>query len=476
MSDTAVHGEEHALAIEQYTIEQIPESDRHGRYRDLFTVWFTSNLMPLTIVTGALATVVYGLSFLAAIAAIIVGNLVGAILMALHSVQGPKLGIPQMIQSRAQYGTIGSILVVGIVVFMYVGFFASNLILGGQSINQLSSHISVNWGIVICAALSLLIVTYGYDLIHGLNRWLSIIFVVVMGIAVIIMISKGLGPHFMQTGRFTWAGFMGAAVTTGVLWQIAYAPYVSDYSRYMPKEDGAKPVFWYTYAGVTLGSILPMAIGAMVGIASKDSSQVAAINHLTGGFGWVVMLVFAVGIINTNTLNAYGGVLCAITVGQNFKSDWFPKAKARVLFSLVFTGICLIGAIVYQTTFLTSYFNFILLLTYLLIPWTVINLIDFYVIHHGDYDVPSLFRSDGGRYGRFATGTVIIYLIGFAVEWPFMNTAWHEGAVAKHLQGTDLSWLVGLVVVAPVYYVYATWDEKRKAKQRAGALSETLAS
>jgi nucleobase:cation symporter-1, NCS1 family len=462
MTTTAAHGEEHVLEVEQYTIEQIPEDQRHGQYRDLFTVWFTSNLMPLTIVTGALATVVYGLPFVPAVLAIIVGNCVGAILMALHSVQGPKLGIPQMIQSRAQYGTIGSILVVGIVVFMYIGFFASNLILGGQSLNQLSSHISVNWGIVICAILSFVIVTYGYDMIHGLNRWLAIVFTAVMVIAVIIMIARGLGPHFMSTGKFSWTGFMGSAIVTGVLWQIAYAPYVSDYSRYMPKEQSAKPVFWYTYFGVVLGSVLPMIIGAMVGIASKDASQVAGIKTLTGGFGWVVMIVFAVGIINTNTLNAYGGVLCAITVGQNFKSDWFPKAKARIVFCLIFIAICLVGAIAYQTTFLTSYYNFILLLTYLLIPWTVINLIDFYVIHRGNYDVPSLFRADGGVYGRFDVGTVLVYLIGFAIEMPFVNTTFYEGPVAKHLNGTDISWLVGIVVVTPLYYFYAKWDLKRK--------------
>ena len=117
--------------------------------------------MPLTIVTGALATAVFGLSFWSALVAIVLGNLLGAVFMALHSAQGPKLGIPQMIQSRAQYGVLGSILVVGIVVFMYVGFFASNLILGGQSINQITSSISVNWGIVICAILSLIVVDLG---------------------------------------------------------------------------------------------------------------------------------------------------------------------------------------------------------------------------------------------------------------------------------------------------------------------------
>ena len=48
-----------------------------------------------------------------------------------------------------------------------------------------------------------------------------------------------------------------------------------------------------------------------------------------------------------------------------------------------------------------------------------------------------------------------IYLIGFAVEVPFINTTFYEGPVAKALNGTDLSWLVGLVVTVPLYYFSA---------------------
>lgn len=41
--------------------------------------------------------------------------------MALHSAQGPRLGIPQMIQSRAQFGFCGAILPILLVILMYVG-------------------------------------------------------------------------------------------------------------------------------------------------------------------------------------------------------------------------------------------------------------------------------------------------------------------------------------------------------------------
>ena len=95
-----------ASAIEQRTIDIIPHDERHGKSRDLFTIWFGSNILPLTIITGALGPAVYGLSFTASLVAILIGNLGGGLLMALHSAQGPKLGVPQMIQSRGQFGSI----------------------------------------------------------------------------------------------------------------------------------------------------------------------------------------------------------------------------------------------------------------------------------------------------------------------------------------------------------------------------------
>ena len=460
MSSTAVDSggrgrKERASELEQYTIEQIPLDQRHGRPRDLFTIWFTSNLMPLTIVTGALTTVLFGLPFWPAVIAIVLGNLIGAVFMALHSAQGPKLGIPQMIQSRAQYGVLGAILVVGIVVFMYIGFFASNLILGGQSLNRITSAISVNWGILICAVVSFVIVVYGYDLIHFLNRWMAIAFSVVMVVATVLIFHGGLPAHFSSIGHFSWGSFISAMAVTGILWQIAYAPYVSDYSRYMPPEEGTSKVFWYSYWGVVIGSTAPMLIGALVGVVSKNTSQVAGIDELALGFGWVVMLVFALGIIDTNVLNAYGGVLCTITVGQNFREKWFPGAKARAVVAAVFVAICLVLALAFASTFLTSFYNFMLFLLYLLVPWTLINLIDFYLVAHGDYDVPALFSTSGGIYGRFNWGTIGIYLLGFAVEIPFINTTFYEGPAAKALSGVDYSWLIAIVVVSPIYYWYA---------------------
>ena len=119
---------EQATRLETNTIQPIPIDARHGTARDLFSVWFGANLMLLTIVTGGLAVTVFALPFVWAVLALVVGNLVGAVFMALHAAQGPRLGVPQMVQTRGQFGSMGSLLVVGIVIVMYTGFLSSNLV------------------------------------------------------------------------------------------------------------------------------------------------------------------------------------------------------------------------------------------------------------------------------------------------------------------------------------------------------------
>src|ERR1700683_2637795 len=158
---------ERPMQLELRTIEPIPLDQRHGTARDLFPVWFVSNLMLLTIVTGGLAVTVFALPFAWAAAALIVGNLVGAVFMALHAAQGPRLGVPQMIQTRGQFGSLGSLLVVGIVLIMYVGFLASNLVLGGEAIANITPGLTDTPGIVFVAVVGVIGAIFGHDLIHA---------------------------------------------------------------------------------------------------------------------------------------------------------------------------------------------------------------------------------------------------------------------------------------------------------------------
>src|SRR5271163_4558917 len=156
MKSAITANREHATQLEISTIQPIGLDQRHGTARDLFTVWFGSNIMLLTVVTGGLAVTTFALPFASAVLALVVGNTVGAIFMALHAAQGPTLGVPQMVQTRGQFGSLGSLLVVGIVIVMYVGFLSSNLVLGGQALASVVPGVSDTPGIVLVAILGVI--------------------------------------------------------------------------------------------------------------------------------------------------------------------------------------------------------------------------------------------------------------------------------------------------------------------------------
>src|SRR3954451_20781803 len=89
--------------VEVRSIDYVPVEERHGKPRHLGPVWFQGNAELVTLAVGAIG-VAAGLNLIWALIAIVAGVLIGTLFMAFHSAQGPKLGLPQMIQSRAQFG------------------------------------------------------------------------------------------------------------------------------------------------------------------------------------------------------------------------------------------------------------------------------------------------------------------------------------------------------------------------------------
>lgn len=121
------------MNVEKRSIDFIPETERHGEPRSLFFVWFGANANITTIAAGVLP-VSLGLNLFWSALSILLGSLIGAVFMASHSAQGPRLGIPQMIQSRAQFGVFGAIVPLLFVMLIYLGFFVSNTLLAAQAV------------------------------------------------------------------------------------------------------------------------------------------------------------------------------------------------------------------------------------------------------------------------------------------------------------------------------------------------------
>jgi NCS1 family nucleobase:cation symporter-1 len=266
----------------------------------------------------------------------------------------------------------------------------------------------------------------------------------------VLLVASDSGKIDWGAGGFTSAGFF-SMLAVGAVWQLAYAPYVSDYSRYLPAESGGRGAFWGTYLGCVTSTILLFAIGAVLGLAAAEGNVMGAFVDILGPVGKVVLVAFAFAAITGNSVNAYCSMLCALTLGENARPGWVPGVRARVATTVVLHAVGIWIATGASTDFLANYYNFVTVLLYVLIPWSAINLVDYYLVHHGSYAVEDFFRADGGRYGRWNVPALAVYAVALVAQVPFMVTSLYTGPVAEALAFTDVAWLVGFIVAGALY-------------------------
>jgi len=452
----ATRAREEPLILERHGIDYIPPDERHGKPYTLFTFWAASNVQILAVSVGVLA-IVFGLSLPWAIFAIIVGNAAGGLYMALHSVQGPRLGLPQMMQSRAQFGMYGTALPNLIVVLMYIGYFTSSAILGGQAVASLF-HVTTAEGIIIVNAFVLLITFFGYDMFHSYNRIVTFLSTGIF-VAILVKLVTVLPAH-MPAGDNS-AGNILLAISVYVAWQVTWAPYVSDYSRYMPENTPAAKTFSYTYIGSVFGASLPMCIGAIAAVVADKAVSGNAPDYLAGLLSakWLFLTIIILGVGSGNFGNLYGPYLTfmAIISPSGKLASKTTGRPARLIATTVVAIIGTLIAIKASSNFISDLTNFLVFTLYLLVPWTAINLTDFYVIRHGHYDIPELFKVNG-KYGKVNWFSLIVYALAVGIQFPFMNDpAVYVGPIANSLGGADIAWIVGFVFAAIVYYVGARY-------------------
>ncbi|HWL24094.1 MAG TPA: cytosine permease [Ureibacillus sp.] len=446
------------MKMEQRSIEFIPESERHGNVRNLFPLWFSANSHMTTVVTGALA-IKLGLSLWEAVITIILGNAIGGIIMALQSAQGPKLGIPQMIQSRAQFGIIGAIFPLILVIMIYVGFFSVGTVFGAEALSGVF-HLSYPVSVVIVNVLAVILVIYGYDFIHRFERYISILFFLLFIYLTFRLLQHPIPVH-IQDHTFSWGSFL-LVLSIMASWQLTYGPYAADYSRYLPTNTPKRSTFLYTYLGSVFGASWLMIIGALATIiAPKQSAEM--VSYLAGvsgpGLTTITYVITVLGVLAINTLSLYGGFMSVVTTVSAF-SKWNFNSKSRILFILILPIIGTFLSIWGQGNFLNNFFNFLLLLLYFMIPWSAINIVDFYLVRKGKYNVHAVFNPNG-EYGRVNWISITVYFFAVLVQFPFMNTGLYVGVIAKYLNGADIAWIVGLIAASVLYY----FPMKRKVAQ-----------
>jgi NCS1 nucleoside transporter family len=454
-------------AIESRSIDWVPISERRGKPWTLFPLWFMSNANVTTLATGMLGAAL-GASFLTSLAAIVLGVAVGTIFTAFHSAQGPQLGLPQMIQSRAQFGFRGVALICAVVVFSLVGFNMFNQMLAGE-ILTMTTGIEANgvWYFVI-SALALVLAIFGYHWIHKTQKWLTLLFLLTFGIfTVAAIVAVPLDPTQLSFDGFNWPAFL---VQFGVAaaYALGWAPYVSDYSRYLPPETRPGKALFHTYGGVFVGAVWLMVLGAFIAAVFTAAGPLDGVRDaadmILPGSGFWLLLAALPGLISVITVNIYAAAMELITIADSIRPIR-PTRTVRIVACTLIAMAAFFGALLSTGDFLANFGSFLVILLYVLVPWTSVNLVDYYFVRRGQYAIRQIFKP-GGIYGNWGWRGMTAYAIGIVAMIPFAVTAWYTGPIAESLGGADLALFVGLAASAVAYVILARsidHDRERRA-------------
>jgi NCS1 family nucleobase:cation symporter-1 len=434
--------------VEKHHIDMIPVGARHGKPWQQAAFWAGANTNIFNVVLGGVL-VTFGMTFWWSLLAIVAGTLVGTLLIALHATQGPRLGVPQTIQTRGQFGFYGAAFLFPCVLLLNFGFIAAQLVIQAQSAQGVFGSISIPEWILILAVPAVVIGIFGYRWIHRAMQ----VTVAVVGVSIVIMFIQALryGPLPAKENAFTapTAGLFIAGAALFVIDMLTWAPFVSDYTRYLPVNTSGRRLFWAIYLGNAVSTICACGVGAYLASLRPigEAGSVTPVAKICGTWALVVM---ALSLINSDTLNAYTGAFQVLAFANMWRRFKAASVALRVVPFVCVMAVSVVVALIGYAHFVTNLSNFLNVLLMVFIPWSAVNLADYFLVRQGNYDVASFFIPDGA-YGRLAWRGVLAYAIGLGAEWPFVSQLDYTGPLVKYLGGADISWIVGFFVAGVVY-------------------------
>ena len=458
--------------IERRSIDYVPENERHGKVWHQGPFWFLGNFQFFTITIGFIGPGL-GLSLGWTILAGTSGILFGTLFMAFHAIQGAQLGLPQMVQSRAQLGYRGVLLALVATFFTFVAFNVVDSVLISAGLGGL-----FGWNgtvvIIVIAVISALFAIYGHDYLHTLFRVLFYISLPLYVILTIAIFLGGAGGDGSSPGRFVLVAFM-AQFTAGASYNITYAPYVSDYSRYLPRYTRPRYIIAAVFFGASGSAVWLIALGAWLATRLKATDALVSLRDagdaVFGGLGVVLALSSVAALVATMGINAYGAMLTTVTAVDAFRKVT-PTRRLRVVTITALAVLWVVVSLSISAGAVDVLFAALIMMLYLLAPWTAINLIDYFFVRHGHYAITDLFVPDG-LYETWAWRGITAFLVGFAVSIPFwvLPGIW-TAPLGNVLKGIDIAWLVGLLVSGTTYFllsrsldVDAEMDEVRASER-----------
>ncbi len=432
--------------VEPHGLDVIDASERHGKPRDLFGLWFGANAETANFAVGILTVALYGTSLAGAVAGLFIGSVLGYTAVSLVGVAGPRFGLPQMMISRRWFGRAGNVFPAFLAFLAGVGWFSVDCIFGAQAVAALL-HVPYFLALVLTLVVSIVIAVYGYNMIHVFERFSAVAMLLGFStIAVVVLTHANLGAPFDDHAPFAAGGEIGGIAFSAALafaYSIGWAPCAADYARYLPAGSSPSAVGWWAFAGGFTASLSLEILGAAAatavrgpGIASATPAETVGL--LAGTNGWLAiagLLTVLIGTMNGNVMNLYSGALSLLVT---FDSSRFPRLarwQAALGIGLAGGALAVVGADADATA--RVYGNFLGLLSMWAAPWAAI------MIASG--------KPTTERFGRRA---LIAWLVGIAAGVPFWQQTWFTGPIAAaHPQLGDLSYFVSFAVA----YAIVAW-------------------
>lgn len=427
------------LSIEGHGMEPIPASARYGSVNRLFTVWFSPNLVPAAFFVGTLASII-GLGWWLGVLAIIVGNVIGAGLVGILSIMGPRTGMAQIPVARLPFGK--SIVVPGTINWLStIAWDAINAFFGAYAIDAITGGaIPFPVGLLIVIICQAALSVVGYEAIHTFERYAAIGLAILFAIVTVALIPKATIGGAGTSDTF---GTFVLMTTIAGSFNLAWSLYASDYSRYLPTDTPARPIFTWTFLGLFAGAVWIEILGlAVAGALGTEGDTVHQIYGLLGGgvVGVIAMVAIFLGTVAVNSMNDYTGSLSLQAAGLRI-----PRPISAAIVAVLSFAATLY---LYYNNFSSTVENYLLVITYWIGPWAAIVLIDWR--RRGA-------AIDGSRAVDFSAlpsglSALISLAVGFLVSIPFMNQTLYVGPASTALGGADIAYLVGFVVAGILYW------------------------
>lgn len=455
--------------LERYGVDTIPDDARTSSPRDVVTILWGGN-MALSVGVFGWLTILYGLSWWASVAAIVVGTAFGALVVTPLALLGYRAATNNSVASGAYFGVRGRLVASVIGLLLCLGYVALTIWTGGEALVAVANRLTGSEesavedivGYAVLAFSVAVVAVYGF-------RWLlrvNTLIVVVVGIAMLLTVI-GLAGSFDATypgapdtyalGSF-WPTWLLAALTAGIAGPVSYVTQIGDWTRYIsPRRHSPAALLSGTFVGLLVGLLIPTLWGAYVSSILFDENSFPA-GLVAGVPSWLlipVVLAALVGSIGQGAMNLYSMGLDLDAILPRLS-----RTQATAVVTAVATILVFLGKFVWEAEVAVT--AFVVFLTSLATPWAVISLLGLWRTR-GRFDQSDLQvfnqRRTGGRYWYSAgwnPAAVLAWLVGSTVGVLSNATEAFTGPIAVALGGVDASFITSGLAAGLTYLILVT--------------------